>query len=64
MLYTQAAANSVTFSNTQQYVSLAGYYLLAFLFGGNPLIVSWIIANTAGQTKKVNLIDLSLVTSS
>lgn len=31
---------------------LVGYYLLAFLFGGNPLIASWIIANTAGGTKK------------
>jgi hypothetical protein len=32
--------------------SLAGYYLLSFLFGGNPLIVSWMVANTGGQTKK------------
>ncbi|KAK0621016.1 major facilitator superfamily domain-containing protein [Immersiella caudata] len=31
---------------------LTGYYLLAFIFGGNTLIVSWILANTAGQTKK------------
>lgn len=31
---------------------LGGYYLLAFLFGGNPLIVAWIVANTAGTTKK------------
>ena len=31
---------------------LIGYYFLAFIFGGNPLIVSWILANTAGQTKK------------
>ncbi|KAJ7458417.1 major facilitator superfamily domain-containing protein [Mycena latifolia] len=31
---------------------LAGYYLLAFLYGANPLIVSWISANTAGSTKK------------
>ncbi|RYP19312.1 hypothetical protein DL766_008483 [Monosporascus sp. MC13-8B] len=31
---------------------LAGYYLLAFLFGGTPAIVAWIIANTAGATKK------------
>ncbi|KAJ5946065.1 hypothetical protein N7454_002904 [Penicillium verhagenii] len=31
---------------------LAGYYLLAFLFGGNPLIVTWIVGNTAGSTKK------------
>lgn len=32
--------------------SLAGYYMLSFLFGGNPLIVSWMVANTGGQTKK------------
>lgn len=25
---------------------------MAFLYGGNPLIVSWVVANTAGQTKK------------
>ena len=31
---------------------LAAYYLLAFLFGGNPLIVSWIVGNTGGTTKK------------
>lgn len=31
---------------------LGGYYLLAFLFGSNPLIVSWIVGNTAGTTKK------------
>ncbi|GAB1318364.1 MFS transporter, ACS family, allantoate permease [Madurella fahalii] len=31
---------------------LVGYYLLAFIFGCNTLIVSWILANTAGQTKK------------
>lgn len=31
---------------------LAGYYLLGFLFGGNPLIVTWIVGNTAGTTKK------------
>lgn len=37
---------------------LAGYYLLAFLFGGNPLIVSWMAANTAGQTKKSAVMSL------
>ncbi|KND94958.1 putative transporter [Tolypocladium ophioglossoides CBS 100239] len=31
---------------------LVGYCLLAFLFGGNPLIVTWIVGNTAGTTKK------------
>ncbi|KAL7416388.1 allantoate permease-like protein [Mrakia frigida] len=31
---------------------LFGYYIIGFLFAGNPLIVSWIASNTAGQTKK------------
>ncbi|OKL56996.1 hypothetical protein UA08_07716 [Talaromyces atroroseus] len=31
---------------------LVGYYFLAFLYGGNPLIISWIVGNTAGTTKK------------
>lgn len=31
---------------------LVGYYSLAFVFGCINLIVSWILANTAGQTKK------------
>lgn len=47
MLYVEAAAS--TFNRS---VALGGYYLLAFLFGGNPLIVSWIVSNTAGSTKK------------
>lgn len=38
---------------SKQGALLAGYYLLAFLFAGNPLIASWIISNTAGATKKV-----------
>ena len=37
---------------------LACYYLLAFLFGGNPLIVSWIVGNTAGSTKKSVVLSL------
>lgn len=31
---------------------MAGYYLLAFMFGGIPVIVAWIVGNTAGTTKK------------
>lgn len=31
---------------------LVGYYLLAVIFGCVNLIVAWILANTAGQTKK------------
>ncbi|KAK9251713.1 hypothetical protein V1507DRAFT_463637 [Lipomyces tetrasporus] len=37
---------------------IAGYYLLAFLFGGNPLIVTWIVGNTAGTTKKSTIMSL------
>lgn len=43
---------------------LAGYYLLAFLFGGNPLIVAWIVANTAGTTKKSALMSVYNAASS
>lgn len=31
---------------------LFGYYLIAFLFGGNPLIFSWLAGNVGGYTKK------------
>lgn len=31
---------------------LAGYYLIAFVFSANPLLVSWLAANVGGQTKK------------
>lgn len=37
---------------------LGGYYLVAFLFGSNPLIVSWIVGNTAGTTKKSIIMSL------
>ena len=37
---------------------LVAYYLLAFLFGGNPLIVSWIVGNTGGSTKKSAMMSL------
>lgn len=37
---------------------LVGYYLLAFLFAGNPLIVTWIVGNTAGTTKKSLIMSL------
>lgn len=31
---------------------MAAYYLLAFDFAGNPIVVSWMVSNTAGTTKK------------
>ncbi|KMU75804.1 allantoin permease [Coccidioides immitis RMSCC 3703] len=34
------------------------YYLLAFLFGGNPLIVAWIVGHAAGMTKKSVVMSL------
>lgn len=37
---------------------LTAYYLLAFLFGANPLIVSWMISNIAGTTKKAVIMSL------
>lgn len=37
MLYTQAVAPE--FGLAQQRTSLSAYYLMAFLYGGNPLIV-------------------------
>ncbi|KAK1749779.1 major facilitator superfamily domain-containing protein [Echria macrotheca] len=43
---------------------LFAYYLLAFIFGGNTLIVSWILANTAGGTKKSVMMSLYNAASS
>ncbi|GFZ47569.1 hypothetical protein JCM24511_05313 [Saitozyma sp. JCM 24511] len=37
---------------------LFGYYCIGFLFGCNPLIFSWIAANTGGHTKKSLAISL------
>jgi MFS family permease len=37
---------------------LTGYYLIAFLFACNPLIVSWIAANVGGQTKRSVMMSL------
>ncbi|PNS14726.1 hypothetical protein CAC42_1748 [Sphaceloma murrayae] len=44
--------------------NLVAYYLLACLFGGNPLIVTWIVANTAGTTKKSVLMVIYNIGSS
>ncbi|KAI0909590.1 major facilitator superfamily domain-containing protein [Ustulina deusta] len=37
---------------------LVGYYLLAFLFGHIPVVVAWVIANTAGATKRSAIISV------
>ncbi|ORY88108.1 major facilitator superfamily transporter [Leucosporidium creatinivorum] len=34
---------------------LFGYYMLAFVFSANPIILAWIAANTAGTSKKSSL---------
>ncbi|KAL2821223.1 major facilitator superfamily domain-containing protein [Aspergillus granulosus] len=44
--------------NSVQGALMAGYYLLAFIFGGNPLIVTWIVGNTAGTTKQSIVMSL------
>jgi MFS family permease len=51
-------------THSEQGALLVGYYLLAFLFGGNPLIVSWIVGNTAGTTKKSAIMSLYNAASS
>lgn len=38
--------------STNTAVLLIGYHLFSFIFGCNSLILSWIVANTAGQTNK------------
>ncbi|KAK4231434.1 major facilitator superfamily domain-containing protein [Podospora fimiseda] len=43
---------------------LVGYYFLAFIFGCNTLIVSWILANTGGQTKRATMMSLYNAASS
>ncbi|KAI2185649.1 hypothetical protein LOZ21_003763 [Ophidiomyces ophidiicola] len=53
VLYGLAGARATT-----RAASVGGYYLLAFLFGGNPLIVAWIVGNTAGTTKKAVCLSL------
>ncbi|KAJ9109343.1 hypothetical protein QFC21_000672 [Naganishia friedmannii] len=44
MLYTLKRDNSAPL--------LVAYYFLALIFAANPLLVSWIMSNTAGTTKK------------
>lgn len=39
-------------------VLLVGYHLLAFIYGFNSLMIAWILANTAGQTKKATMMSL------
>jgi hypothetical protein len=50
--------------STNTAVLLIGYHLFSFLFGCNSLIMSWIMANTAGQTKKSITLSLYSAASS
>lgn len=43
---------------------LLGYYLIAFLFAGNPLLVGWLASNVGGQSKKSTLVAMYQVGSS
>ncbi|KAI1151645.1 major facilitator superfamily domain-containing protein [Nemania diffusa] len=43
---------------------LVGYYLLAFLYGLVPVLVAWIVANTAGTTKKSTIMSVYNAASS
>ncbi|KAF2968196.1 hypothetical protein GQX73_g5396 [Xylaria multiplex] len=43
---------------------LVGYYLLAFLFGTTPVLVAWVVANTAGTTKKSAIMSVYNAASS
>ncbi|KAI0438295.1 major facilitator superfamily domain-containing protein [Xylaria telfairii] len=43
---------------------LVGYYLLAFLFGTIPVEVAWVVANTAGTTKKSTIMSVYNAASS
>ncbi|KAK0761690.1 hypothetical protein N5P37_005672 [Trichoderma harzianum] len=59
-----AVLYSVPRDNSAKAALLVGYYLLAFLFGGNPLIVTWIVGNTAGTTKKSSIMSVYNAASS
>ncbi len=39
-------------TSSNQAALMASFYLFSFLFAGNPLIISWMIGNTAGTTQK------------
>ncbi|WVQ83426.1 hypothetical protein IAT38_005567 [Cryptococcus sp. DSM 104549] len=43
---------------TKTGMALGGYYMLSFLYGANPIIVSWIVANTGGSTKRSLLMSV------
>lgn len=50
--------------STNTAVLLIGYHLFSFIFACNSLILSWIIADTAGQTKKSITLSIYAAASS
>lgn len=42
---------AIPHTQSNQAPLLAAYYLCAFLFAGNPILLSWVVANTAGAAK-------------
>lgn len=45
-------------NESSQPALLAAYYIIAFLFSANPLLLSWMVGNTAGATKKSVTVSL------
>ena len=56
--HSQRTLDGLGRAKSEQPALLAAYYMIAFLFGGNPLIISWIAGNTAGQSKKSTMLAL------
>lgn len=45
-------------SESSQPALLAAYYLTAFLFAANPILLAWVVGNTAGSTKNSTIMAL------
>lgn len=45
-------------SEANQPALITAYYLCAFLFAANPLLLAWLVGNTAGATKKSTTLSL------
>ncbi|KAI5475597.1 hypothetical protein MNV49_001153 [Pseudohyphozyma bogoriensis] len=64
VIWGTAILYAVPRSSSNEGALLFGYYSLSFLFAGNPLIISWIMANTAGTSKKTGMMCLYNAASS
>lgn len=45
-------------SESEQPALLTAYYLLAFVFAANPLLLAWVVGNTGGATKQSATLSL------